>query len=501
VREDTPAEKSVPEPKSQFESTRTKIFDFLSDSLSIHTNHRSTALQSSDALLTNQIYPFIIALVPAHNESLRIKATIDSLLSQSRPPDEIIVIADNCTDDTAAVAATLGASVVESRDNADKKAGALNQVLEGLLPLLEETDAILVMDSDTVLGKEFIRTSLKALFTPVHGKKVVGGVGGIFLPLPERWSFAVQFQTNEYIRYQRRLSRRRGRALVLTGTGTLFNIRALRAVVDGRRSGTLPDTGGSGFVYDTGSLTEDNELTLCVKQLGFRVLSPKECTVETAIMPTLRSLYRQRRRWQRGALENIFAHGLNKNTFPYFLRQILTYLGVLFVPLYLIVLTVCLITGKSIPWTAALWVTTSVVYVFEQTWSVRKGGWRCVIFSLLIFPEIFYNFFLDYLYFVSFEGFLYGSTETWGRIRDGKNLDLRAIQAREIRNNRKKVDSRQGKRARAIEVIIELIRDVSCAIVLTTPFYDVAIAWKLISVYVLIGFGATILRLIPVRMT
>ncbi len=39
----------------------------------------------------------IIALVPAHNEAESIAATIGSLLAQTHVPEEIIVVADNCT--------------------------------------------------------------------------------------------------------------------------------------------------------------------------------------------------------------------------------------------------------------------------------------------------------------------------------------------------------------------------------------------------------------------
>ena len=178
---------------------------------------------------------------------------------------------------------------------------------------------------------------MHTLFAPLKkGQKPVAGVGGIFLGLHEKWSLASQLQVNEYVRYQRRLSRRRGRALVLTGTGTMFNIRTLREVVLARKNGKFPNLGNGLSVYDTAALTEDNELTLCAKRLNYRVLSPKECTVETAMMPTFKSLYKQRRRWQRGALENIYSHGIDRHTAPYLLRQMLTYSGVIFVALYLI---------------------------------------------------------------------------------------------------------------------------------------------------------------------
>ena len=71
----------------------------------------------------------LTVLVPAHNEALTIVATLESLWRQTRPPDKVVVVADNCTDDTADLARRHGADVFTTVGNTDKKAGALNQAL------------------------------------------------------------------------------------------------------------------------------------------------------------------------------------------------------------------------------------------------------------------------------------------------------------------------------------------------------------------------------------
>jgi cellulose synthase/poly-beta-1,6-N-acetylglucosamine synthase-like glycosyltransferase len=60
--------------------------------------------------------PRLAVLVPAHNESQVIRATLDSVLPQLRPGDRLVVIADNCSDDTARIAADVGAEVLERGD-------------------------------------------------------------------------------------------------------------------------------------------------------------------------------------------------------------------------------------------------------------------------------------------------------------------------------------------------------------------------------------------------
>lgn len=57
-----------------------------------------------------------VILVPAHNESVGIKTTLETLLPQINSPENIIVIADNCIDDTAAIARQYGVTVLERQD-------------------------------------------------------------------------------------------------------------------------------------------------------------------------------------------------------------------------------------------------------------------------------------------------------------------------------------------------------------------------------------------------
>jgi cellulose synthase/poly-beta-1,6-N-acetylglucosamine synthase-like glycosyltransferase len=58
----------------------------------------------------------VAVLIPAHNEGAGIAPTIEDIKLQLRPGDRLIVVADNCSDDTAAVAASLGAEVCARND-------------------------------------------------------------------------------------------------------------------------------------------------------------------------------------------------------------------------------------------------------------------------------------------------------------------------------------------------------------------------------------------------
>jgi cellulose synthase/poly-beta-1,6-N-acetylglucosamine synthase-like glycosyltransferase len=478
-------------------SSRGQIRQLLKSSPRHHLGTRKVKRPSSELRYENQVYPYVVVLIPAHNEVERIGAAIKGVKKQGRKVDEIIVVADNCTDDTVKIALAHGVSVIETYKNKSMKAGALNGVLRELLPLMQETDAILVMDADTVISREFVSTALETLFQP-RSMMDIGGVGGIFLADKQPWSVVHQLQANEYTRYARRIGRRRGRAMVLTGTGTLFNVKTLREVARARALGRLPGDPKTSYVYDTEALTEDNELTLSAKELGFRVISPKYCTVETAMMPTWNELYRQRRRWQRGAMENLLAHGLSTVTIPYFIRQVITYIGAWFVLLYIFTVSVANSRPDGIDWDNPKWLAVMAIYVIEQSIAVRKGGAKAVFMSLLIVPELVFNLFLNLTYIVCLHSTIFATKETWGRTRDlspearRHNL-IKEAAANDLHRNR------TGFLSRILQIQLEIIILGITAGLAFIPFWNLHLAWGLVSGFVLLGTIATLVRLIPVK--
>ena len=130
---------------------------------------------------------------------------------------------------TVALAHQAGVDVVESVNNTQKKAGALNQVLKRLLPGLGDNDVVMIMDADTRLDDGFLAAAVDR-FT--HDRALMA-VGGLFYG-EEGHGLIGQFQRNEYLRYSREIGRRRGRVFVLTGTASMFRSRALRTVAESR---------------------------------------------------------------------------------------------------------------------------------------------------------------------------------------------------------------------------------------------------------------------------
>ncbi|MGB8652286.1 MAG: glycosyltransferase family 2 protein [Mycobacteriales bacterium] len=345
-----------------------------------------------------------VVLIPAHNEGGLIAATLRSVFAQCDERDRVIVVADNCTDDTVAVALRAGAEVVETAGNAHKKAGALNQVLDVLLETCPDEQPILVMDADTTLQPGFLSTA-----TGVMASQAASAVGGIFFGQSGGGLLGL-FQRNEYLRYSRQVQSS-GRVWVLTGTGTVFRAGALRDVLQARRDGRLP---GAPAVYDTLALTEDNELTLALKTLGHRCLSPVGCRVETEVMPTWGRLWQQRLRWQRGALENLRSYGWTSTTRPYVRQQLMMALGVVMLWLYLAMTALALGAGQRLQ-LSPLWAVVTAVFVAERVLTVRRGGWRSMAVAAPLFIELFYDVFVQLVFVKASVDALRRAEAHWGR--------------------------------------------------------------------------------------
>jgi cellulose synthase/poly-beta-1,6-N-acetylglucosamine synthase-like glycosyltransferase len=363
----------------------------------------------------------VTVLVPAHNEEASLPATLSSLAQQQPPPDRVVVVADNCTDRTVEIARAHGADVFETVGNTHKKGGALNQALKRLLPEQGENDVVMVMDADTVLDQGFLASAIRR-FTDDRG---LSAVGGVFYG-EDGHGLIGQFQRNEYLRYGREIRRRRGKVYVLTGTASLFRPRALRAVAELRGS-AIPGTPGD--VYDTAALTEDNELTLALKSLGALMVSPAECTVVTELMPTWRLLWNQRLRWQRGALENLGAYGVTTATFRYWAQQLAIGYGVFALWSYFLLLAVMVLASDHWVW-FTFWIGLGTLFLLERLVTAWRGGWRARLLAVTIFPELFFDAFLQVCYVKGVLDISLGRKARWTHVQHpGSQRDQRTAGA------------------------------------------------------------------------
>ena len=94
--------------------------------------------------------PRVAVLVPAHDEAAGIAASLATVAPQLLAGDRLLVVADNCSDDTASVAAQAGAEVVERRDAERRGKGyALDFGLQRLRA--DPPEVVLIVDADCLV--------------------------------------------------------------------------------------------------------------------------------------------------------------------------------------------------------------------------------------------------------------------------------------------------------------------------------------------------------------
>ena len=113
----------------------------------------------------------LAVLMPAHDEAAGIEPAIRAVLGQLGAGDRLLVVADNCSDATAAVARAAGAEVIERRDEVRRGKG---YALDHGVRWLEQapTAAVVILDADCIAEPGSLpRLAALALATgrPVQG--------------------------------------------------------------------------------------------------------------------------------------------------------------------------------------------------------------------------------------------------------------------------------------------------------------------------------------------
>lgn len=96
-------------------------------------------------------------LIPAHNESTGITQTLRNIKAQLTADVKVLVVADNCNDDTATVARSHGVEVIERFHETKRGKGfALDFGIQHLAK--NPPDIVLILDADCLLGENAIST-------------------------------------------------------------------------------------------------------------------------------------------------------------------------------------------------------------------------------------------------------------------------------------------------------------------------------------------------------
>jgi cellulose synthase/poly-beta-1,6-N-acetylglucosamine synthase-like glycosyltransferase len=228
----------------------------------------------------------LVVLVPAHNEADLIQRCVASLRAQQYPAARfrIVVIADNCTDETALLAKAAGAEVLaREAPEARGKGHALRWAMDRLISSgPERPDAFVVIDGDSVAERGLLRGLVN------HLESGAEAVQAQYLVMDDDESPRVQLRSVAFLLFHR--VRFAGRAVLhlpcaLVGNGMLFRRQLLER-----------------HPWDAFTGAEDLEYSLTLRRAGVRPVFAGSAVLRGPVPASGRSAQVQRERWEGGRL-------------------------------------------------------------------------------------------------------------------------------------------------------------------------------------------------------
>lgn len=359
-------------------------------------------------------------VVAAHNEGRVIKQLIINLHDLNYPKDlyDIYVVADNCVDDTAKIAAAAGARVIERFNDKDKGKGyaleyAFNQIFAG-----ETTyDAVIVFDADNLVSKDFLLIMNNHL---LKGEKIIQGYLDTKNP-EDTWITRAIYMcyliTNRFLQLAKY---NLGLTCALGGTGMCLSTEVLKR-----------------YGWGMTSLTEDLEFQTKALMNNIKVSWAHDAKVYDEKPLTLMQSLRQRKRWMQGHC-NVAGRYMGK-----LLWQGITHKNFAMVDgaLYLVQPFFWMFTGLGIMANLLLGPAAWIEVVMESpVWAVAAFAAQFVYFSLGLVLErvkprvywwlIFYPIFALTWIPVAYVGFVMRKNKEWNHtlhIRDIKHEHLQNL--------------------------------------------------------------------------
>jgi cellulose synthase/poly-beta-1,6-N-acetylglucosamine synthase-like glycosyltransferase len=323
-------------------------------------------------------------IIPAHNEELSIERTLQSVFKIDYPRDyyDVVVIADNCTDNTATIAAEIG-SIVFERSNIELrgKGFALRWCFDKLLSSDKGYEAFVVIDADSIASKNILAV---LNFYLDRGSKVIQATD-IVEPQPGVWSSEmtrIGFLLYNYIRAL-------GRTVIhcptgLHGNGMCFSVDVIKEVP-----------------WKAYSLAEDLEYGLQLLLQGYQTDFAPEAVVLATMPQQSTHAESQHARWEGGRFPVIRRYSIPllrasvlRWSYKYFDRLIdlitpaLVNLLVMNLGMFLLSFILYLIGINMMGMFAMLWGVVSIVgFLHLFLGLVASGADRSTYKALLYLPK------------------------------------------------------------------------------------------------------------------
>ena len=231
--------------------------------------------------------PLQSVLIPAYNEEKVIVRTIRQVLASDYPHLEVIVLDDGSTDGTS--------NVVRGQFATDRRVRLVTLINGGKAAALNHGlkeahgDVVVALDADTLFKSDAIGKLVRWFSDPKIGAVAGNAKVGNRVNILTRW------QALEYVT---------GQNLERRAFETLGCVTVVPGAVGAWRRTALVEIGG--FPVDT--LAEDQDLTIALQKVGYKVLYDSTAVAWTEAPDTVRGLIKQRYRWTFGTLQCLWKH-------------------------------------------------------------------------------------------------------------------------------------------------------------------------------------------------
>jgi cellulose synthase/poly-beta-1,6-N-acetylglucosamine synthase-like glycosyltransferase len=225
----------------------------------------------------------VTVLIPAHNEEMIISQTLETIIPQLKSTDQLVVIADNCSDRTVDIAKEMGIKVIE-RENKELK-GKGYALDFGLTYLTQNPPHVVIfVDADCIVKSEAIKNlTKKAIATqkPVQGLYLMENSPQ---PTPKDQISAFAFKVKNLVRPLGLYNIKQ--PCLLTGTGMAFPWEVIKQVN-----------------LASSHIVEDMKLGLDLAIAGYSPVFCPSAQIMGVLPQQKQAATTQRTRWEHGHLQ------------------------------------------------------------------------------------------------------------------------------------------------------------------------------------------------------
>jgi cellulose synthase/poly-beta-1,6-N-acetylglucosamine synthase-like glycosyltransferase len=295
------------------------------------------------------LMPPVTIIVPAYNEEKTVGLTIDSLIESDYSNKEVIIVDDGSIDQTYAIASKYKRRFPNGRFSLLRKqnggkSSAINYALR-----FAKGEIIIVIDSDSIVERNAIKEIVKNFENP----DVVGVAG--YVKVLNTSNILTKCTALEVV-------------IAFNIVGRAFSLFGSIIIIPGALGAFRKNEILKRGMYEKDTLTEDFDLTIKLLKTA-KITKLESSSVTYTECPTsLKDLYKQRTRWNRGNFQTLMKHKNIMTNSRY---------GTLYNLAYPMTLLMFLIR----PFATAL-VTAFVII------AILTGGWMSIIIPIVIFTSL-----------------------------------------------------------------------------------------------------------------